>query len=96
MKALVYHNEQGPAMVYLPPASDGVAPEAASIPGGPFPRAVTQVTSRGHDVTWERWCQRLAAQLPYFDHWTISEVPDGTSAEDALSLVREKAAASGV
>jgi hypothetical protein len=89
MQVLVYHNQLGPAMVYLAPAGNA-APEGASIPGGPFPRAVAQVTSRGHSISWENWCRRLAHSLPYFDSWSVEDVPDGLSAQDVLSVVRSR------
>jgi hypothetical protein len=90
MKVLAYVNQFGPAQVYLPPAGKAV-PESAWIPEGPFPRASVQVASRGTDISWDRWCRRLAAQLPYFDSWSVEDVPDGLTASEALSLVRQRA-----
>lgn len=89
-KALVYHNQYGPAQIYFPPSTDSALPEAASIPGGPFPRASSQVAARGHAIPWDRWAEHLSEQLPYFDSWTVEDVPDGLSPQDALSLVRSR------
>jgi hypothetical protein len=92
MKALVYHNQYGAAQVYMPPAGDGAVPDAASIPQGPFPRAVNQVMDRGNKVSWDEWSQHLTEQYPYFDSWTVEDVPDGSTAQEALNLVRTRAA----
>ena len=93
-RLLVYRNNQGAAQAYLPPAPPVEPPQAAAIPGGPFPRASEQAGARGTDVSWDDWAQQLTEQLPYFDSWTLEDVPDDLTAAEALSLVRKRDAES--
>lgn len=90
MKALIYHNHLGPAQLYLKPANDKSDPPCASIPGGPFPRASAGAGSRGREIPWEDWCERLSEQWPYHDSWTHEDVPDGMTPHEALAHVRER------
>lgn len=89
MKAAVYRNHLGAAQLYLDPDKAGGDAEAA-VPGGPFARASSQMGARGSAVDWDDWTDQLAAQYPYFDHWTTEDVPDGLTAQQALSLVRSR------
>lgn len=89
MKVAVYRTRSfGPSGVFTLP-SDGVAPEHAFIPNVSEQRAMSQWADKGHGVTWEQWARLLAGHLPYFDAWTVEDVPDGMTASQALSKVRE-------
>ena len=89
MKVAVYRTRSfGPSGVFTLPA-DGTAPAHAFIPQVSPQRALSEWTSKGHGVTWEQWARHLGRHLPYFDSWTVEEVPDGISAVQALSKVRE-------
>jgi hypothetical protein len=89
VKVAVYRTRSfGPSGVFtLPPG--GAAPEHAFIPQVSEQRAMSEWTSKGHGVTWEEWARRLAGHLPYFDAWTVEDVPDGMTVGQALSKVRE-------
>jgi hypothetical protein len=92
-KALVYRNHRGAAQLYYEPKADGVQPESATIPGGPFPRASEGVAARGNKIPWKDWADHLSEQLPYFDSWSHEDVPDGLAPNQALALVRQRDAA---
>jgi hypothetical protein len=93
VKALVCHTRLGPTAVFIPPAK-GRPPASAAVPGGEqFTRpAIAQVGARGHQATWEDHCHLLEQSPPYAGRWTTEEVPDGLSAQQALSRVRRDAA----
>lgn len=88
MKVAVYRTRSfGPSGVFtLPP--DGAAPTHAFIGQVSPDRALSEWTSKGHGETWEQWAVHLSRHLPYFDSWTVEDVPDGISANQALSQVR--------
>lgn len=90
MNVAVYHNQYGPAVVFTLPKSG--PPLHASIPQGPFPRAMSQFLDKGHALTWEQWADHLSGSLPYFDHWSVDQVPDGYTADQALAQVRSQEA----
>lgn len=90
MDVLVYHNHLGPVQVWTLPSSG--LPQTAYAPGGPFPRAASQVAAKGSALTWQQWAQELSSSLPYFDAFSTEPVPDGLSAQQALGLVRQRQA----
>lgn len=95
MKVAVYYTPQyGPSAVFtIPP--DGQAPATAAVgcmTGGQAARAMSQWTAKGHGMTWADWAQSLAGSLPYWTSWAMEEVPDGSTAQQALSDVRRQAA----
>lgn len=90
MRALVYRNQYGPAMALVLPAQENGVPASATIPGGPFPRAMAQIGAKGHGVTWEQWADHLAGSLPYFDSWSVEDVPDGLDPQRVLNVVRRR------
>jgi hypothetical protein len=92
MKVLTYRLPHvGAAQVFQQPGSDHeTLPPTAHVPGGPFPRAMAQAGSQGHQIPWDDWCDRLSEQLPYFDGWSVEDVPDGISPDTALSLIRQR------
>lgn len=93
MLVAVFSNRYGPAVVFTVPRGDDGPPENASIPQGPFPRAVSQFLDKGHALTWEQWADHISGKLPYFgEHWSTEQVPDGYTARQALSLVRSREA----
>lgn len=94
MRAAVYRNNLGAAQLYLEPSQAGSGDSVATLPSGPFDRASAQMAARGGDVDWEDWADQLAGQYPYFDRWTAEDVPDGLTAQQALSHVRERDAES--
>lgn len=92
MKVAVYRTLQyGPSMVFTLPADGEVPADAAipNLPAGAVHRARSQWAAKGSERGWEDWAQVLAGQLPYFEHWSVEEVPDGMSATQALSQVRQ-------
>lgn len=92
MKVIVYHDRRyGPAVVFLPPPR-GAVPESAALPNDLFPRAYSQMRARGRTVSWADWGESLVRHAPYFEDWSVEEVPAGTSAHDALGLIRRKQA----
>lgn len=92
MKVAVYHDPRyGPSVVFTLPGKAEV-PESASIPQGPFPRATAQFAAKGPGLSWLQWAGVLAKQLPYFESWTVEDVPAGMSAHNALSVVRHQEA----
>lgn len=92
MKVAVYHTRQyGPSVVFTVPQDS--LPESASVPHmseGMKNRAQGQWAAKGHSLSWEQWAEHLSGQLPYFEQWSVEEVPDGLSAAQALSEVRRK------
>lgn len=95
MKVLTYHDHRGPAVVFLPPKQDS-PPEIAQVPDDGVTSlsaaAYAQVASRGAKATWEQHAKNLVNGPPYAGRWTMEDVPDGTSARQALSRIREAAA----
>lgn len=89
MKALTYHDRRGPAVVFLPPKGDAL-PESAAAPGDASLNApaYTQVASRGAKASWAEHSKNLAAAPPYAGRWTVEDVPDGSTAQQALYHVR--------
>lgn len=89
MKVAVYRTRSyGPSGVFTMPPGDE-APAHAFIPQVDPQRALSQWTGKGSDLTWEEWAERLQGHLPYFDSWTTEDVPDGITAQRALSVVRQ-------
>lgn len=94
MKVAVYRTRAfGPSGVFTIPG-DGIAPAHAFIPQVNPQRALSEWTSKGHGVTWEEWAENLTRHLPYFDSWTVEDVPDNFTVGQALSRVRENEAGS--
>lgn len=95
MKALTYHDHRGPAVVFLPP-KDSNLPEIAQVPDDGVTSlsapAYAQVASRGAKATWEQHARNLVNGPPYAGRWTQEDVPDGSSASQALRYIREKSA----
>jgi hypothetical protein len=93
MKAAVCNTRQfGPSVVFLVPQQDSAVPAYAAIPGLPegiLQRALGQWAAKGSGVPWEEWADVLARSLPYFEQWTVTEVPGNPSAAQALSFVRK-------
>jgi hypothetical protein len=78
-------------VVFLPPKS-GAVPESASIPAvSALTRpAYAQVAAIGTKTTWAKYSQLLVDSSSSREgSWHHEEVPDGTSAHRALSLVRK-------
>lgn len=90
MKVAVYRTRSyGPSGVFTMPP-DGEAPAHAFIPQVDSQRALSQWTGKGSDLTWEQWAEELQGHLPYFESWTVEDVPDGVTVQRALSLVRQQ------
>lgn len=92
MKALVYESQQGPSVVFLPPAK-GKAPESAAIPADPAVtgHAYAQMASQGTTTTWKQHVKLLQQLPPYAGRWYEIDVPDGSTAQHALALARHQA-----
>lgn len=92
MKVLVYHNQHGPAVVFLPP-KPGEVPLSAEIPGDPALTrpAHAQVAAQGPKATWAQHCQSLVKSPPYAGTWTVEDVPGDYGAQQALAWVRSQA-----
>lgn len=91
MMVAVYRCQYGPAVVYTLPLQG--EPKRAAVPAmtaGQLARAASQFQAKGSAVTWPEWGDILARQLPYFDSWTVEQVPDGTDPQQALNLVRHR------
>jgi hypothetical protein len=93
MKALVYESQLGPTVVFLPPAR-GKAPDSAAIPADPAitGHAYAQVGSQGTKTTWQQHVKLLEQLPPYAGRWYEIDVPDGSTAQYALTLARHEAA----
>lgn len=91
MRVLTYHDRRGPAVVFLPPVGDAL-PESAAAPDDGVTalsaHAYSQAAARGSKATWEQHCDNLVKSAPYAGRWTMEDVPDGSSARQALRHVR--------
>lgn len=90
---LVYRNRYGPAMVFTLPKDAGADPQWASIQAGPFARAFAILSEKGPSVSWTDWANHLTGALPYFESWTVEDVPGRFDLHRALAYVRRAAAA---
>ena len=91
MMVAVFRNQFGPAVVYTLPLQG--EPQHAAVPAlaaGQLARAESQFRAKGSAVTWPEWGDILSRQLPYFDSWSVDQVPDGTDPKQALNLVRRR------
>lgn len=93
MKALVYESRLGPTVVFLPPAR-GKAPDSAAIPADPAVtgHAYAQMASQGNRTTWKQHVKLLGQLPPYAGRWYEIDVPDGSTAQYALTLARHQSA----
>jgi hypothetical protein len=80
----------GPAVCFLPPGENGIAPSAALMTALAdwLREAYAEVAARGPAPTWAQWCRSLMKSPPYAGTWRILPVPDGCSPEQALELAR--------
>lgn len=88
MKVLVGSNRLGPVAVFLPDGSHAVVPAHEEL----VAPLVAQVQARGPQASFEEYAQRLVDGSPYAGRWSLEQVPDGSSASQALYLVRYRAA----
>lgn len=93
MQAVVFSNQFGPAQVWL---LDGSAsPPSAFIPPEPDDRA-RRFSFKGPGLTWQQWAAYLARETPQTEgSWMVTMVPDGTTPQQALNLIRRAAIAAG-
>jgi hypothetical protein len=92
VQVICFSNQFGPAQVWCIDGSD--VPPSAMLPGPPDQRARV-IQYKGPGVSWETWCKCLAsATPPSRGTWGLEEVPDGTDAQEALNIVRQRALAS--
>jgi hypothetical protein len=93
-QVLVYSvSGRGPLAVFVLPSDPHVMPQPAfSMGHGPPMRAVKLLRAKGRDVSWPDWAAELAARQPRFESWRMEPVPAGTSASDALDIVRSREA----
>ena len=52
--------------------------------------------AKGSDPTWSQWAQHLTERLPHAGRWSVEDVPEATTVQQALSLLRRKATAYGM
>lgn len=90
MIAVVYTTAQdGPAQVWLLPATDGEPPASATIPGDIGPGALVFPQYKGSAVSWQDWADELS-ESPWLGDYSIQLVPDGMTAGAALAYVRDQ------
>jgi len=92
MNVLVFRNRFGAVAAWaLPPEATEEAPDVAylSVPGIPRDPRLQNMDSRGSGQTWDQWAEYLASQ-PLLGNWRIQELPDGTDADDALTIARRQ------
>ena len=89
MIVLAYHNYLGVAQVYTLPADNMAKPAMATLPEGPFGYAVSAIAAKGPAVAWMDYAYLLTRQAPYFGWWSVEDVPEPSSIQEALGYVRE-------
>lgn len=90
MRAAVWHSPvYGPALIGLLPKGKDKVPATARLSYHLPPGPLRQLLAKGSGPTWAQWAQHLTGALPYGGRWTVEEVPDGTSPQQALQHVRE-------
>lgn len=93
MKVLAYHCSLGIGAVFLPPRKGEVPPSAVVPDSNAQVRpAFAQVAAQGRKASWNQHCQVLVESAPYAGRWSVEEVPDGMTPQEALRRVREQEA----
>jgi hypothetical protein len=83
-------DETGPAIVASLTTRKGRPPQVARIPGAPS-GPLRQLASAGSSLTLEQHVRHLSEGLPYKGRWSIEEVPDRLTLQQALAWLRKKA-----
>ena len=88
MKILVGSGRLGPMAVFLPDGTHAVVPAHENL----IAPLVAQAQACGTGATFEEHAERLAARPSYAGDWSLLDIPDGVSAQQALYYARYRAA----
>jgi hypothetical protein len=84
--AVVYRNGMGPAAIWL--LTDEESPPSYTLPDNQDPRP-SLFDYKGPEMSWEDWGQHLAG-TPQVGDWSVEDVPDGLSPQQAMAAVRSQ------